>query len=149
LPVTCEVPDNEEMGYMDHIQVTCAIIERDGFVLAAQRSAAMSLPLKWEFPGGKIHQGESPSECLRRELFEELNIHVSVGRSLLVSTYQYPTITVTLHPFICSIEAGEIVLNEHAAITWLAPNNLHSLDWAAADIPVIESYLVENRVDVS
>ena len=149
MPVTCEVPDNEEMGYMDHIQVTCAIIERDGFVLAAQRSAAMSLPLKWEFPGGKIHQGESPSECLRRELFEELNIHVSVGRSLLVSTYQYPTITVTLHPFICSIEAGEIVLNEHAAITWLAPNNLHSLDWAAADIPVIESYLVENRVDVS
>ena len=134
---------------MDHIQVTCAIIERDGFVLAAQRSAVMSLPLKWELPGGKIHQEESPSECLRRELFEELNIHVSVGRSLLVSTYQYPTITVTLHPFICSIEAGEIVLNEHAAITWLAPNNLHSLDWAAADIPVIESYLVENRVDVS
>ena len=134
---------------MDHIQVTCAIIERDELVLVAQRSAAMSLPLKWEFPGGKIHQGESPSECLRRELFEELNIHVSAGKSLPVSTYQYPTFTVTLHPFICSIEAGEIVLNEHAAITWLAPQNLHSLDWAEADVPVIESYLVENRVDVS
>ncbi len=134
---------------MDHIQVTCAIIERDGFVLAAQRSAVMSLPLKWEFPGGKIHQEESPSECLRRELFEELNIHVSVGKSLSVSNYQYPTFTVTLHPFICSIEEGEIVLNEHAAITWLAPNNLHSLDWAEADVPVLESYLVENRVDAS
>ncbi len=134
---------------MDHIQVTCAIIERDGFVLAAQRSAVMSLPLKWELPGGKIHQEESPSECLRRELFEELNIHVSVGKSLSVSNYQYPTFTVTLHPFICSIEEGEIVLNEHAAITWLAPNNLHSLDWAEADVPVIESYLVENRVDAS
>ena len=72
----------------------------------------MSLPLKWEFPGGKIHQEESPSECLRRELFEELNIHISVGKSLSASTYQYPTFTVTLHPFICSIEAGEIVLNE-------------------------------------
>ena len=134
---------------MDHIQVTCAIIERDGFVLAAQRSAVMSLPLKWELPGGKIHQEESPSECLRRELFEELNIHVSVGKSLSVSNYQYPTFTVTLHPFICSIEEGEIVLNEHAAITWLAPNNLHSLDWAEADVPVLESYLVENRVDAS
>jgi 8-oxo-dGTP diphosphatase len=149
LPVTCEVPDNEEKGYMDHIQVTCAIIERDGLVLAAQRSAAMSLPLKWEFPGGKIHHGESTIDCLRRELFEELNIHVCVGKSLSVSTYQYPTITVTLHPFICSIEAGEIVLNEHAAISWLAPNNLRILDWAEADLPVIESYLVENRVDVS
>ena len=134
---------------MDHIQVTCAIVERDGLVLAAQRSAVMSLPFKWEFPGGKIHQGESPSVCLRRELFEELNIHVSVGKSLSVSTYQYPTFAVTLHPFICSIEEGEIVLNEHAAITWLAPNNLHSLDWAEADVPVIESYLVENRVDAS
>ena len=61
----------------------------------------------------------------------------------------FPITTVTLHPFICSIEAGEIVLNEHAAITWLAPQNLHSLDWAEADVPVIESYLVENRVDAS
>ena len=149
MPVTCEVPDNEEKGKMDHFQVTCAIIERDGFVLAAQRSAAMSLPLKWEFPGGKIHHGESTTECLHRELFEELSIQVSVGKSLPVSTYQYPTFTVTLHPFICSIAAGDIVLNEHAAVTWLAPNNLHSLDWAEADVPVIESYLVENRVGVS
>ena len=81
---------------MDNIQVTCAIIERDELVLAAQRSVAMSLPLKWEFPGGKIHQGESPSECLRRELFEELNIHVSAGKSLPVSMYQYPTFTVVV-----------------------------------------------------
>ena len=99
---------------MDHIQVTCAIVERDGLVLAAQRSAVMSLRLKWEFPGGKINHGESTEECLRRELFEELSIQVSVGKSLPVSTYQYPTFTVTLHPFICSIEEGEIVLNEPA-----------------------------------
>ena len=65
---------------MDHIQVTCAIIARDGLVLAAQRSAVMSLPLKWEFPGGKINHGESTEECLRRELFEELSIQGSVGK---------------------------------------------------------------------
>jgi 8-oxo-dGTP diphosphatase len=142
------VPDDKENGNMHYI-VTCAIIERDGLVLAAQRSAVMSLPLKWEFPGGKIHHGESTKECLRRELLEELNIHVSVGKSLPVTTYHYPTFTVTLHPFICAIEAGEIALTEHAAITWLAPKNLHSLDWAEADVPVIESYLIEIRVDVS
>ena len=59
-----------------HLQVSCAIIERDGLVLAARRSATMSLPLKWEFPGGKIDPGESPEECLVRELREELRILV-------------------------------------------------------------------------
>ena len=103
----------------------------------------MSLPLKWEFPGGKIDEGESPEECLRRELVEELGIQVRVGKSLPATTHQYPTFSVTLHPFICSIDSGTIVLHEHAAITWLPPEKLHFLDWADADIPVIESYLAE------
>ena len=126
-----------------HIHVTCAIIERDGLVLAAQRSAVMSLPLKWEFPGGKIHPGESPEECLRRELLEELGIHVRVGKILPPSTHQYPAVIVTLYPFVCAIESGEIVLHEHAAITWLPAEELHSLDWADADLPVVEEYLAE------
>jgi 8-oxo-dGTP diphosphatase len=128
---------------MKHIHVTCAIIERDGLVLAARRSASMSLPLKWEFPGGKINTGESPEECLRRELVEELGIRVGVASGLSPSTYHYPTFTVTLYPFICSIEAGEIVLHEHAAIAWLPPAKLPTLDWAEADLPVIEAYLAE------
>ena len=103
----------------------------------------MSLPLKWEFPGGKIDKGESPEECLKRELLEELGIQVSVDRVLSTSTHSYPTFTVTLHPFVCSIDSGDIVLHEHAAITWLPPEKLHTLDWADADIPVIESYLAE------
>jgi 8-oxo-dGTP diphosphatase len=127
---------------MKHIHVTCAIIERNGLVLAAQRSADMSLPLKWEFPGGKIDPGESPEECLRRELMEELAIDVNVGEKLPASTHSYPNFTITLHPFICSIEAGEIVLHEHSAIAWLPPQKLHTLDWAEADLPVIESYLM-------
>lgn len=131
---------------MKHIHVTCAIIERDGLVLAAQRSAVMSLPLKWEFPGGKIDPGESPEACLRRELMEELGIHVHVGKSLPSSTYQYPTFNVTLHPFVCAIELGEIVLLEHAAVTWLPPDELQTLDWAEADLPVIASYLAETGI---
>jgi|SRR6185369_2441871 len=126
-----------------HIHVTWAIIEREGLVLAARRSAAMAMPLKWEFPGGKVDHGESREECLRRELFEELGIAVTVGKSLPLATHDYPAFTVTLHPFICSIASGEIVLFEHAAISWLPPEQLHTLDWAEADLPVIESYLAE------
>ena len=126
-----------------HIHVTCVIIERDGLVLATRRSAAMSMPLKWEFPGGKIDPGESPEACLRREIHEELNIHVSVGRNLPVSTYHYPAFTISLYPFICAIEAGDIVLHEHAAIAWLSPEKLHTLEWAEADVPVLASYLAQ------
>lgn len=124
-----------------HIHVTCAIIERDGLVLAAQRSAIMSMPYKWEFPGGKIDPGESPEECLRREISEELGIQIVVGGSLPAKTHDYPSFTITLYPFVSAIETGEIVLHEHAAIIWLPPDKLYTLDWAEADLPVIRSYL--------
>jgi 8-oxo-dGTP diphosphatase len=127
---------------MKHLHVTCAIIERDGLILAAQRSADMNMPLKWEFPGGKIDPGESPEECLRRELIEEMGIHVRMEKSLPCSSHHYPMFAITLYPFICSIESGEIVLHEHAALTWLSPEGLHTLDWADADLPVVESYLL-------
>jgi len=126
---------------MKHIHVSCAIIERDGLILAAQRSASMSLPLKWEFPGGKIDHGESAAECLRRELVEELGIQVCVGESLPASTHHYQEFTVTLYPFICMIVAGEIFLQEHSAMAWLPPAQLHNLDWAEADLPIIRHYL--------
>ena len=100
----------------------------------------MSLPLKWEFPGGKINSGESPEECLKRELAEELGIEVIIGAPMPISTYHYPTFSVTLYPFICKIVSGNIVLHEHAAMAWLFPEELHKLDWAEADGPVIENY---------
>lgn len=127
-----------------HIHVTCAIIEREGLVLATKRSAAMSMPNKWEFPGGKIDPGETAEECLRRELYEELGIVARIGRSLPTSTHQYPTFTITLHPFVCTIEEGDIVLHEHAALLWLQPGELHSLDWAEADVPVVSAYVSES-----
>jgi 8-oxo-dGTP diphosphatase len=125
----------------NHVKVACAIIERDGLVLAAQRSAGMSLPLKWEFPGGKLDPGETAEQCLRRELVEEMGIRVRVREALPATTHNYQTFTVTLFPFICSIESGKIVLHEHAAIAWLAPEELPTLDWAEADVPVIELLL--------
>lgn len=123
-----------------HVHVACAIIERDGMVLAAQRSARMSLPLKWEFPGGKLEAGESLEECLRRELREEMGVEVLVGEALTQYTHSYPDFTVTLYPFRCTLEPGGITLHEHASLCWLSPERLHELDWAEADWPVIREY---------
>lgn len=122
-----------------HVHVSCAVIVADGSILAAQRSSTMSLPLKWEFPGGKIHDGETPEECLVRELVEEMGIVVSIGRSLGTLIYHYPDFSVTLYPFICSIQSGDIVLHEHNAMVWLPPERLEELDWAEADYPLISN----------
>jgi 8-oxo-dGTP diphosphatase len=120
--------------------VACAIIEHDGKVLAVQRSERMNLPLKWEFPGGKIHQGESPQQCVVREVAEELGLQITVGRSLSTASHSYPDFSVTLHPFICAIVSGELTLHEHKALLWLLPQELSSLDWVAADFPIISAY---------
>jgi 8-oxo-dGTP diphosphatase len=100
----------------------------------------MSLPLKWEFPGGKVNEGESLEDCLCRELAEELGVNVQIGRALLPTTHQYPTFAITLYPFVCTIELGELTLHEHAAVRWLPLGELHILDWAEADLPVIDTY---------
>jgi 8-oxo-dGTP diphosphatase len=105
----------------------------------------MSMPLKWEFPGGKIDEGESPEECLRRELHEELEIEASVGQAYPTTTHHYPSFAVTLYPFICKILSGEITLHEHSAMVWLPAEGMHELDWAEADWPIIEEY--QKQVD--
>lgn len=124
-----------------HLRVACGIIEKDGLILAAQRGPAMSLSLKWEFPGGKIREGESPEDCLRRELGEELGIKVAVLEALSPTTHRYPSFTVTLYPMRCAIASGTLIAHEHAALAWLDSGRLGSLDWAAADLPVIAEYV--------
>jgi 8-oxo-dGTP diphosphatase len=124
-----------------HLHVACAIIEQEGKVLAAQRSATMSLPLKWEFPGGKIETGETAEECLARELKEELEVSVHIGAALSSATHGYTDFTVTLYPFICRLAGGTITPHEHHALQWIEPLQMPELDWAAADLPVINEYL--------
>lgn len=122
------------------LRVACAIIESDGNVLAVQRSERMNLPLKWEFPGGKVNRGEMPEQCVVREVSEELNVQIAAGRSLSSVSHDYPDYSVTLYPFICAIVSGEITLHEHKTLLWLSPHELWSLDWVAADFPIISAY---------
>lgn len=130
---------------LPHLQVACGVIQNNGLVLAAQRSAAGSLPLAWEFPGGKLEQGEDPQTCLQRELMEELGVTAEIGRPLSPSIHHYSDFSVTLHPFYCTVAAGEITLNEHNAMIWLPPEELHTLQWAEADLPIIDELQKQKR----
>jgi len=111
---------------------------RDGLVLCAQRGHNGSLPGLWEFPGGKIEKGESPPAALKREITEELDCTVEVGKEITTTSHEYEFGIVTLTTFFCSLVAGTPQTNEHAAIAWLRPKDLASIEWAPADIPAVE-----------
>ncbi|MEO6150478.1 MAG: (deoxy)nucleoside triphosphate pyrophosphohydrolase [Mucilaginibacter sp.] len=123
------------------IEVTCALIlNSQGHVLAAQRSATMSLPLKWEFPGGKIENNESPEECLIREIKEELDVDIQIIKRLPINYHNYSSISIKLIPFICNTIMGKVTLKEHANFKWVNKNELLDLDWAEADIPIVKHF---------
>lgn len=123
---------------MKTIPVTCAIILYQGKVLAAQRSETMNLPGKWEFPGGKIEDGENPEVCLVREILEELAVKIKIIGALSPSEHSYTSgKIIRLIPFLASLESFNFQLLEHAEITWLGEKALFSVDWAAADLPIV------------
>ena len=97
--------------------------------------------LKWEFPGGKVEVGESREEALVREIREELSVDIEVSEFLMTVEHAYPDFHLTMHVFKCILDQGEITLNEHVALKWLSVDGLDQLDWAAADIPVVESLM--------
>jgi 8-oxo-dGTP diphosphatase len=124
--------------------VTCAIIiNSQNQILVTQRSSTMHLPLKWEFPGGKIEENETPEACLIREIREELNIDIEIIERLSPNDYQYADKSIRLIPFICKQTGGEIELKEHAEYKWLDRTNLLDLDWAAADVGVVREFLLK------
>ncbi len=123
------------------IEVTCAIILKDNRILATQRSESMPLPLKWEFPGGKTEKDESAESCLLREIKEELNIEVEIIEKLKAIEYSYDFTAIRLIPFVVKYISGEIMLSEHKAFRWLKRDELRGLDWAEADVAVVEEFL--------
>lgn len=129
---------------MKTIQVTCAIIHFENKILAVQRSEMMSLPLKWEFPGGKIEPGESEEDCIKREIFEELNIHIKLKKKLTPVLHQYPNFKINLIPFTAEYISGDLKLKEHANHVLVDKDELQHLDWAEADLPILKEYGLQN-----
>ena len=119
------------------IDVTAAILERDGKILIAQRGAGGHLAGKWEFPGGKVRRGESPEDCLRRELHEEFGIEADIGGFVAESTYDYGIKRIRLLAYRARHVAGEFVLKEHTQLRWVAQDKLVGFDLAPADLPLI------------
>ena len=120
------------------IDVTCAIILDDRRVLATRRSTGMPHALKWEFPGGKVHEDESPETCIIREIGEELGVGVEPGERLPDVIHHYKTHSIRLIPFICSITNGTLILAEHHECRWVACGELDDLDWLEADVEVVQ-----------
>lgn len=123
------------------LKVTCAIIKVENKILVAQRSEKMKLPLKWEFPGGKLEDDEDEIECIKREIKEEINIDIEVLKRLSNSIYDYGSFKINLIPFIATYISGEIILTEHKEYKLLDKSELLNLDWAEADLPVVEEFL--------
>lgn len=124
------------------IEVVCAILRDAGDrVFAARRSEIMPLPLKWEFPGGKVEPGESADAALVREIAEELGLHIRIKGSLTPVVHTYPGFTIRLIPMACEAIGGEVVLREHIDFQWIPVNELGLKDWAAADIPVVQELM--------
>lgn len=121
-----------------HIRVVGAVIIEDGNILCAQRGDTKTLAYKWEFPGGKIEEGETPQEALKREINEEMNCSIEIGEEIETTVYEYNFGFVHLTTFYCHLINGKPTLTEHVGISWLSPHELMSLDWAPADIPAVK-----------
>lgn len=131
------------------IQVACGIILSAGRILAVERGSGMRHPGKWEFPGGKIEGGETPEECLVRELQEELAISVRILEAF--PDFAHAEVEdegdlkrggriIQFFPFVVEITEGTPVLKEHAQLRWCLPEELGMLDWLAADVAIVQAY---------
>lgn len=124
-----------------YIKVVGAVIIKDGKILCAQRNENTSLPLMWEFPGGKIEENESPENALKRELMEEMQCDISVGDKIVTTVHEYDFATIELTTFYAEMLNDQIVLEEHADMKWLSPNELGTIEWAPADVEAVEKIM--------
>ncbi len=123
---------------MHVIEVAAGLIHRDGCYLIARRKAGTHLAGFWEFPGGKREADESLAECLQRELFEELNIHVDIPIPYRIIRHDYLDRVIELHFFRCAIEQGEPLPIDCEEVRWVHPQDLTQFTFPPADHAIIE-----------
>lgn len=123
------------------ISVTCAIIRNEDGILVAQRGRDAHLAGHWEFPGGKVDEGESEETCIIREIREELGVEVRPVRRLTESIHDYGDKQIRLIPFECELVSGQPVAREHASLAWRQLEDLLDLNWCAADLPIVDELL--------
>jgi 8-oxo-dGTP diphosphatase len=127
---------------MKKIEVVAAIIIFEKEILCMQRNRGKHeyLSYKYEFPGGKVEPGESRVDALKRELIEEMDIEVIVEEKdfFLTVQHQYPDFEITMHSYVCKVKNKEFIRKEHVDHKWLTQLDLLTLDWAPADIPIVD-----------
>ncbi len=125
---------------MKEVHVTAAVIIKENKILCVQRNENKYdyISKKWEFPGGKVEENEQLEDTIKREIHEELNLNIDVKSFLIQVNHQYPDFKLKMDTFICEITSGFLKLNEHVDYKWLSINEFSDLDWAAADLPIVE-----------
>lgn len=121
---------------MKTIRVVAAVIRKDDKIFATQRGYG-ELKGGWEFPGGKIEEGETPQEALKREIEEELDTEILVGELIDTIEYDYPTFHLSMDCFWCEIVEGRLVLKEHEAARWLDRKTINDVEWLPADVTLV------------
>jgi 8-oxo-dGTP diphosphatase len=125
------------------VEVVAAIIRHNDKILCVQRGENKLdyISKKYEFPGGKIEAGETREQTIIREIQEELKMDISTGEDFFTVEHEYPDFFLTMHSFICYCEDPTVHLTEHVDYKWLATYELEGLDWAGADIPIVEKLI--------
>ena len=124
---------------MKKVEVVAAVFkDQEGRYYCARRKDEGPLAVKWEFPGGKIEAGETHQEALKREIQEELNTDINVNDFIMTVNHQYEHFHLTMHAYHATILNGSLTQNEHTGAKWLNKDQLDDLDWAEADLPIVD-----------
>lgn len=129
-------------------KVTAAVIEKDGKILIAKRRIGDRHGGRWEFPGGKIDSGETPEECLKRELKEELGIEAEIGELICKSSFKYMFVPLELLVYSARHISGEFQALDHDELKWVTPSELDKYAFAKADAKVVKT-LMKDRYHVA